>query len=113
MYLGSPNSSIYKIPVANPGSAVDQSVANHRFGVFQIGQNRSFAGQRKGTTAGNEDKTGLYLSYIDKALLSSFTQVTAEVVGALGSTTYSGTLAERTASALSCTSRSKKPEAKP
>jgi hypothetical protein len=92
VYLGSPNSGIYKIPTANPGSAVDQSVNNYRFGVFHIGQARSFAGQRNGTTAGNNDKTGLYLSYIDKALLSSFTQVTGEAVGALGSTTYSGTL---------------------
>lgn len=81
MYLGSPNSGIYKIPVANPGSAVDQSSTTYRFNVFQIGQGRSFAGQRKGTTAGNKDSTGLYLSYIDKALLSLFTQVTGEAYG--------------------------------
>lgn len=93
MYLGSPNSSVYKIPVANPGSAVDQVVANYRWGVFHIGQNRSFAGQRNGTTAGNNDKTGLYMSYIDKDQLSDFTQVTGEAVGASGSTSYSGTLA--------------------
>ena len=37
-----------------------------------------------------------YLSDIDKALLSSFTQVTAEAVGSLGSTHYAGTLVERT-----------------
>lgn len=81
MYLGSPNSSVYKIPIANPGSAKDQSVNNYRWGVFHVGQNRSFAGQRNGTTAGNKDKTGLYLSYIDKALLSSYTQVTGESYG--------------------------------
>lgn len=81
MYLGSPNSSIYKVPAANPGSAVDQAVASHRFGVFHIGQNRSFAGQRKGTTAGNEDKTGLYLSYIDKDELFDYTQVSGEAYG--------------------------------
>lgn len=96
MYLGSPNSSIYKIPAANPGSAVDQSVSNFRFGVFHFGQNRAFAGQRNGTTAGNNDKTGLYISYIDKDQLSDFTQVTGESIGSSGSTTYSGTLAERT-----------------
>lgn len=78
VYLGSPNSGIYKIPTANPASAVDQSVNSHRFGVFHIGQNRSFCGQRKGTTAGNEDKTGLYLSYIDKDELSDYTAVSAE-----------------------------------
>ncbi len=81
MYLGSPNSSVYKIPIANPGSAKDQSVSNYRWGVFHVGQNRAFAGQRNGTTAGNKDKTGLYLSYIDKALLSSYTQVTGESYG--------------------------------
>lgn len=93
IYLGSSNSGIYKIPTANPGSAVDQSVNNYRFGVFHIGQNRSFAGQRNGTVAGNNDKTGLYLSYIDKDQLSDFTQVIGESVGASGSTTYTGTLA--------------------
>jgi hypothetical protein len=92
MYLGSSNSSVYKIPTANPGSAVDQSVNNYRWGVFHIGQNRAFAGQRNGTVAGNNDKTGLYLSYIDKDQLSDFTQVTGEAVGASGATAYSGTL---------------------
>jgi len=93
VYLGSPNSSIYKIPTANPGSAVDQSVSAYRFGVFHIGRGRAFAGQRNGTTAGNNDKTGLYLSYVDKDQLSDYTQVTGEAVGASGSTVYSGTLA--------------------
>lgn len=93
MYLGSPNSSVYKIPVANPGSAVDQLVSNYRWGVFHIGRNRAFSGQRNGTTAGNNDKTGLYLSYIDKDQLSDYTQVTGEAVGASGSTVYTGTLA--------------------
>ena len=87
VYFGSPNSSVYKVPTANPASAVDQLVASYRFGVFHIGQNRSFAGQRKGTTAGNEDKTGLFLSYIDKSLLSSFTQVTGESYGTGDGTT--------------------------
>ncbi len=77
---GSPNSSIYKIPVANPGSAVDQLTNNYRFGVMHVGQNRVFAGQRNGTVSGNNDKTGLYLSYIDKDQLSDFTQVTGEAI---------------------------------
>lgn len=92
MYIGSSNSGIYKIPAANPGSAVDQAVNNFRFGVFHIGQSRAFAGQRNGIVAGNNDKTGLYLSYIDHDQLSDYTQVTAEVIGA-GLTTVSGTLA--------------------
>lgn len=81
MYLGGQNSSVYKIPVPNPGSAVDQSVNNYRFGILKVSQNRSFAGQRNGTTPGNQDKTGVYLSYVDKALLSSYTQVTGEAFG--------------------------------
>ncbi len=81
IYYGSPNSSIYKTPASNPGSYVDQAVVDYRFNTLKISQNRSFAGQRKGTTAGNFDKTGLYLSYIDKALLSSYTQTTGENVG--------------------------------
>lgn len=92
MYAGSPNSGIYKIPVANPGSAVDQLVNNFRFGVLRFGQGRAFAGQRNGTTAGNLDKTGLYLSDIDKANLSLYTQTTAEAVGSSGGTDYAGTL---------------------
>lgn len=87
VYLGSPNSSVYKIPVANPGSASNQAVNNYRWGVFHIGQNRAFAGQRNGTTAGNKDKTGFYLSYIDKAQLSDFTQVTGEAYGTGDGTT--------------------------
>lgn len=81
MYLGSSNSSVYKIPAANPGNAVDQAVTTFRWGVFHIGQNRSFAGQRNGTTPGNNDKTGLYLSFIDHAQLSSFSSVSGESFG--------------------------------
>lgn len=92
VYLGAPNASIYKVPVANPANAVDQVVVDYRFGLAKISQNRMFAGQRKGTVAGNFDKTGLYLSYVDKALLSSYTQLTAEPVGSSGSQVYTGTL---------------------
>lgn len=98
MYYGSPNSSIYKTPASNPGSSVNQSVANYRFGVFKISQNRAFAGQRKGNTAGNLDKTGLYLSYIDKATLGSYTQTTGENVGTGDgvTVTFTDTLADVT-----------------
>jgi len=81
IYLGAENSTIFKIPVANPESAVDQVTASYRFGVFHFGLGRSFAGKRKGTSAGNEDKTGLYLSYIDKDSLADYTQTTAEAFG--------------------------------
>lgn len=88
MYFGSPNSGTFKSPVANPTYAVSQSVSSFRFGFQHIGPARSYAGQRNGTTAGNNDKTGLYLSAIDKALLSSYTQTTGEAFGTgNGSTT--------------------------
>ena len=81
IYYGSPNSSIYKTPVANPESYVDQSIVDYRFGIAKVSQGSMFAGQRKGTTAGNFDKTGLYKSYVDKALLSSYTPTTGEAYG--------------------------------
>lgn len=96
VFCGSPNSSVYKIPVANPGSAKDQVVTDYRWGVFNVGQNRVFSGQRNGTVSGNVDKTGLYLSYIDKDQLSDFTNVTGEALSGSG-TSYSGTLAAITA----------------
>ena len=98
VYIGSENSSIYKIPVANPGSLVNQTATTYRFGVFHIGRNRSFTGQRNGDTAGNEDKTGLYLSYIDKDELSDFTQVTGEAFGTGDGSevTFTHTLTART-----------------
>lgn len=106
VFLGSPRSSVYKIPVANPGNAVDQQVNNFRWGVFHVGQNRVFAGQRNGTVAGNQDKTGLYLSFIDKDQLSDFTQVTGESVGGSGATrtgTLTAITGKRTAAYVSIT----------
>lgn len=79
MYASSPNSSIYKIPVANPGSVKDQASADFR-GKLLIKQNRSFLWDRK-STSGQLDKTGLNLSYIDKTLYSAYTQVTGEAYG--------------------------------
>lgn len=97
-YFGSPKSGIWKSPEANPGNAVNQAVTSYRFGVFHIGQSRAFAGQRNGTTAGNNDKTGLYLSYIDKDQLSDFTQVSGESYGTGDglTTTFAHTLTDIT-----------------
>lgn len=78
MYFGSPNSGTFKSPLANPTNAVDQQTGSFRFGTLRIANGRSKGGQRNGTTAGNKDLTGLYLSAIDKALLSSFTHTTGE-----------------------------------
>jgi hypothetical protein len=95
VYAGSPNSGVFKIPVANPGTAVDQAITDFRFGFLKFGQGRSFAGQRNGTTAGNNDKTGMYLSKVDHALLSDFpAQVMGEAYGTgdAVTTTFSHTL---------------------
>jgi hypothetical protein len=89
-YFSSPNSSIYKIPIANPSSAKDLSSTTFK-GKIRIKQNRMFLWDRK-DSAGGSDKTGLYGSYIDKDELSDYTAVTAEGIGSSGFTTYSGTL---------------------
>lgn len=87
VFLSSPNSSIYKIPVANPGNAVDQSSTSYR-GFFKFGQSRGFLYNRHGATAGNKDQMGLYASAVDKVALSQYpSQVTGENVGTGNGTT--------------------------
>jgi hypothetical protein len=90
MFLGSPNSSVYKVMAANPADYSDQapSVKGH----IKIKQNRTFLW---GRTA---DKTGIYGSYIDAA---AYTTVTAENVGSGNGvqTTFTGTLAFKGAGA--------------
>lgn len=92
-YFSSKNSSIYKIPIANPGSVVDQSSTSHR-GKIRIKQNRMFLWDRK-DASGGFDTSGIYGSYIDKDELSDYTGVTAEVLGSGDASTvsFSGTLA--------------------
>lgn len=80
MFVSSPNSSIYKIPLANPGSAVDQNSTTYR-GYIIISGGRTFLWNRKTLSTGFTDVTGLYLSYIDKATLSSFTTISGEAYG--------------------------------
>jgi len=91
IYLTSPNSSIYKIMLANPGSLIDMSSTTFK-GKMRIKNSRMFLWDRKGST-GAIDKTGLYGSHLDKDLYSDFTLVTTEAIGSLGSLTYTGTLA--------------------
>lgn len=76
-YLSSKNSSIYKLPFANPSSIVDLSSTDHR-GKIRIKQNRMFLWDRKDTNGGF-DQTGLYGAHIDKDELSDYTAVTAEI----------------------------------
>lgn len=96
-YGSSPNSGIYKIPVANPRYAIDLASNNHR-GLIKIKQNRTLLWRRKDTNGGS-DRTGLYGSHIDKDELADFDDVTAENVGTGdgGTVTFTGQLTlERT-----------------
>jgi len=97
VYLSSPNSSIYKIPVANPASLVDLASTTYR-GKITIDQNRMFLWDRHDSNGGS-DVTAVYMSWIDRVILSDYTAITGEVVGVLGSTTYTGTLAFKAAGA--------------
>jgi len=94
-FFSSKNSGIYKIPVANPGSVVDQQSTSHR-GKIRIKQNRTFLWDRKDTDGGF-DTTGLFGSHIDKDELSDYNAVTAETgfTGAVDGVndTYTTTLA--------------------
>ena len=97
IYISSPHSSIYKIPVANPGSAVDQGSSSFK-GYIKIKQSRMFLWNRLVASSGFLDKTGLSLSYIDKNLLSAYTTVSNENIGTGdGNTkTFNATLTQRT-----------------
>lgn len=109
VWLSSPNSSLFKIMVANPGSAKDQYDASKNFkGYIKAKGGRMLLWNRGKTGAGSvEDKTGLYGSYIDKDEVSDYTNVAGEAIGAGGSTNYSGTLfaitGKRTSFAVSMT----------
>lgn len=88
VYLGSPDDGIFKIVTANPGSySTLYNAAKNFKGYFFINQGRSIMW---GTA---DDKTGLYGSYIDSQDSDVYTTVSAEAVGVLGSTNYTGTLA--------------------
>lgn len=100
LYLSSPNSGQYKIAVANPGSVVDHSENTYR-GYIKAGQGRLFLWNRKDKFGGS-DKTGLYLSTIDRDSLADY-DVSREQIGSLagdGATkTFAGTLAFKAANA--------------
>ena len=65
LYASSPNSSIYKIPVADPQDPIDQQVTDFHFGYIRFDQSRMVACDRQGTSDESTDKTGLYLSAVD------------------------------------------------
>lgn len=71
MYITSPHSSIYKIPLANPGSAVDQVSLSYRFANARIDANRMWGVGRYGVQF-SPDLSGLYISNADKATYADY-----------------------------------------
>jgi len=96
LFINSPYGPFLKIMMANPTDYADMYDASKNYkGYIQIKQHRMFLWGRL------KDKTGLYLSYIDKQEFSDYTSVSGEVIGTGdGSTkTFSNTLAFKAAGA--------------
>lgn len=87
IFISSPNSGLWQIITANPGSIIDlyDSTKNYK-GYITVKENRMFLWNR------NEATSVIYLSYIDK-MFDDKTDVDDEAIGALGSKNYTGTLA--------------------
>lgn len=82
VYATSPHSGVFKLPVANPGSVVNQNVLSYRFSYARIDQNRTWGVGRYGSMFA-PDLTSLYVSNVDKATAASYTG-TADTVMATG-----------------------------
>lgn len=80
VYLSSINTPAIKIPVANPGSAVQQSTNNYK-GFLKFGQSRAILFNQHGQNS-VKDTTGLYMSWIDRVLLNNFMTSTIVFTGA-------------------------------
>lgn len=92
VYITSPNSSMYKIAVANPASYIDLGPADYK-GHAKLGTNRMFLWNRVDTK--NQKYTSvIYNSIPDQTVLSAYTQTTGQNVGTGdGSTkTFTGTI---------------------
>jgi hypothetical protein len=85
-WLSSPNSSMYKIMNANPANIKDLYNSSKNFKGYITANERILLWFR------DKFKTILYGSYKDVQNTVVYTTVTNEAIGALGSTTYSGTL---------------------
>ena len=79
VYISSPYMNTLKIATANPGSYVDMLVTDFR-GYLNFNQSRSFL-WKKNTLNGQIDYTSLFLSWVDKYLVSDYTETKAEVFG--------------------------------
>tara|TARA_R100001530_G_scaffold134845_2_gene110609 strand:+ start:12556 stop:14436 length:1881 start_codon:yes stop_codon:yes gene_type:complete len=92
VYIGG-KGGLFKICTANPADSTSLYVDGTNFkGKITIGDARMFLWDRV------KDGTGLNYSYVDSVI---YTTVSGESIGALGSTTYTGTLAFRASNLLS------------
>lgn len=77
-YVTSPDSSMYKVVVANPATALDLGPTDYK-GNAAISSNRMFLWQRK-DTQGQKYTNALYTSVPDRTSLSAYTQTTKQNV---------------------------------
>lgn len=87
VFLSSPNSSIYKIMTANPGSITDLLQTTYR-GKIKIKQSRTFLWDRKDAN-NRRDESSPYMSWIDD---QKYTTVSAESLGTGDDSTKTFTL---------------------
>lgn len=92
----------WKINNANPTSAMQMyNSAKNFHGKIIIDRGRTLLWDRNDTSS--KDKTGLYGSKIDRQNSTVYNNKTAEVLGASGSTNYTGTLAAKKTSTITVT----------
>ena len=113
LFLGSPNSSLYKIMIANQSSISDVYNASKNYkGYLTMGNGRSFLWNTKiSSSSSNADTNNLKGSWIDAQDATVYTTVTGENIGTGtgAQTTFTGTLAfkaagsRRTCFAVTCT----------
>lgn len=94
VWLNSPNSSLFKVMVANPDTMNDQYDSSKNFkGLIKIKNSRMFLWNRGPSGSGKvRDLTGLYGSKLDRDEVGDYTLVSAEAIGLSGAQTYAGTL---------------------
>ena len=71
MYISSPNSGVYKVPVANPTSPITINSAIR--GYFKVDQNRTFFWNTYAPASNVKDTTDVAVSYVDNTQVSQYT----------------------------------------
>lgn len=88
LWIGSPNSSLYKMMLANPDDIVDQYNASVNFkGYIKAANNRLLLWYREGF------RNIIHFSHKDLQDSTVYSSVSSEAIGSSGSTNYTGTLA--------------------